>query len=99
MSGVPQESVLEPALSNIFFGNIVSGIECTLSKFGDNTKLFGTVNTLEGRNAIQRDFDRLEKFMKFNKAKCKDLHLGQGDPKHTYKLAEEYIESIGTSLN
>jgi len=81
MSGITQGSVLGSVLFNNFVRDVESGIEYTFSNFVDDAKLCDVVNTLEGKDAIQRDLDRLERWacanlMEFNRTKCKILHMG-----------------------
>ncbi|KAK4805624.1 hypothetical protein QYF61_022382 [Mycteria americana] len=78
-------------------GILYSGTECPLSKFADDSKLRGALGTLEGRDAIQRDLDRLEEWarmnlMKLKKTKCNVLQLAWGNPQYQYRLEDELIE-------
>jgi len=87
-SSVHQGSVLGQVRFNLFISDLDSGIECTLSKFANDTKLSGAVNMPEGRDAIQRDLDELNKWAcvnltSFNMAKHKVLHIGQGNSPST----------------
>jgi len=53
---------------------------------------------MEGRDAIQRDLNRLARWaqvnlMRFKTAKCKVLHLGCRNPRHLYRLGGAVLES------
>ena len=81
----------------IFISDIDSWVVCTLSNFADDTKLYAVVDKPGVRDVIQRDPDQLEQWaqenlMRFNKAKCKVLHLGRGNPYYQYKLGDVRIE-------
>ena len=61
--------------SSVFLKDLNIGLEGTLSKFGGNTKLEGPVESLDGKEALQADLDKLEglaitNHMKFNRNKC-----------------------------
>jgi len=82
MRSVPQGSVQELVLFNIFISDTDSGIECTLNKSADDTKLWSTCL----RDRLQsRDLDRLKQeaqvnLMRFNNSKHRVLHVGCGNP-------------------
>lgn len=59
-SDVPKRSVLGLLLFNVFISDTDRGVKYTLIKSTDDTELSGTVDPTKGRDAIQRDINKLE---------------------------------------
>ncbi|KAJ7409319.1 hypothetical protein WISP_115586 [Willisornis vidua] len=57
---VAQGSISGPVLFNIFINYLNTALERILSKFVDDTKLGGVVDSLKGRETLQRDLEKLE---------------------------------------
>ena len=56
-------------LLNIFLNDLNEGVQRMLVKFADDTKLSAIANTLEDRNKIQNDLDRLDNWAENNRMK------------------------------
>ena len=56
-SGMPQGSLLGPLLFNIYINDLDSGMKSRLSKFADDTKLGGKVDSRGGGEQIQESID------------------------------------------
>lgn len=71
----------------------------SVSKFADDSRLNGAVDTLECRDAIQRDLGVLERWahvnpMRFIRARFRILHLGRGNPQYQYRLGDQGLRVL-----
>lgn len=90
-SGVPQGSVLGPALFVIFINDLPSVVQSSCEMYADDTKVFGTVDTQSKWDQLQQDLNNLVEWadrwqLRFNAGKCQVLHLGSKNPRYTYRM-------------
>ncbi|CAM5105037.1 unnamed protein product [Natator depressus] len=89
ISGVPQGSVLEPILFNLFINDLEKGVNGEVAKFADDTKLLKIVKTKADCEELQKDLTKLSDWatkwqMKCNVDKCNVMHIGKNNPNYTY---------------
>lgn len=60
MNSVLQGLILGLVLFNIFISNVDSGVEQTLSRFANDTKVSDAVSAMEGRDATQKGWRGLK---------------------------------------
>ena len=98
-SGVPQGSVLGPLLFVIFINDLDEGVEGWVSKFADDTKVGGVVDSEDGCYSLQRDIDRLHSWaerwqMEFNAEKCEVIHFGKSNRAIEYRANGRTLGSV-----
>ena len=95
LSGVPQGSVLGPALFLIFVADVTHIIENFISLYADDSKLFSYIldsdSNQHTQDSLQKDINQLCQWsdkmqMSFNVDKCHILHMGQRNTHYDYSL-------------
>lgn len=97
-SGVPQGSVLGPALFLLFINDITSQSSSQLRLFADDTVMYRTINSFTDHQTLQDDLTNLSNWakvwqMKFNVSKCHLLSItNKRKPSNfSYTINEEVL--------
>ena len=92
-SGIPQGSVLGPALFVSYINDLPEVVHSLIAMFADDAKLFRRIASRADCDLLQQDLDRLEVWsatwlLKFNAAKCKVMRLGRKSPDYAYNMGQ-----------
>ncbi len=96
-----------PTLFLIFIDDLdsVAPMVDIIRKFADDTKVGNSARTVKEREDLQEALDKLSSWadvwgMEFNVNKCKVMHVGHNNEKHTYSMKGQQLaetERKGTS--
>lgn len=94
LSGIPQGSILGPVLFSLFVNDLPGEVQCLISMFADDTKIYLPLTTDMSTVQLQEDLWALEAWakrmqMKFHPLKCKVMHLGSKNNKESYFMHKE----------
>ncbi|BHF77311.1 hypothetical protein SprV_0602041500 [Sparganum proliferum] len=81
-SGVPQGSVLGPALFTVYVSDCVNKLDCGVAMFADDIEFCGVIRTADDEEHLQANLNRLQQWSKywllpFNENKSNILRVGR----------------------
>ena len=99
ISGIPQGSVLGPILFVIFINDMPKVIKNYCKLFADDANLYARITCKDDNALLQEDLDRITQWsllweLPFNEDKCKCMHIGKENNKHSYHMNDYALQNV-----
>ncbi|MES9884076.1 MAG: reverse transcriptase domain-containing protein, partial [Sedimenticola sp.] len=93
-----------PTLFLIFINDMPEIVKNIVKMFADDAKIYARVNTIQEAANLQNDINNLQKWsekwqLKFNRAKCKHMHLGKDQQFSKYYMKIGDVETTIQEVN
>jgi ribonuclease P/MRP protein subunit RPP40 len=100
-SGAPQGSVLGPTLFLVYINDLPSVVDCPMSIFADDTKIYQVIKTEDDKQRLQANIDAMRRWslewgMPFNDKKSAVVHFGRNNPNFSYLLGDKIVRPTTT---